>query len=545
MADNTPLVLIIRDGWGKAPLECAAAPDATNGVLHANTPVADVLMETALTTTVKTSGKSVGLPDGIMGNSEVGHQNIGAGRIVPQELMRLSMAAETGVFATNEVIQEVFRRGQDGHTAHIVGLVSDGCIHSDIAHLFALIDAIPSGSQVCIHIITDGRDTSPTSGLAFVTALEERIQNTSVRIASVMGRFYAMDRDQRWERVALAYEAMTGNQTSHPDTGENTIQTATRASSAIESYYENPSTPSQVGDEFITPTVIVSDDGVPIGQVGSGDSVFFFNYRGDRPRELTRAFILDDEEWTAVPRTPFTRGKQLQDIYFATMTNYERGLSVHGIAFDKPEPMSNILGEVLESHDISQLRCAETEKFPHVTFFFNDYREESFQGEERKLVPSPTDVSTYDLKPEMSAPEVTEIVVEALEDKNGPQVIVVNFANGDMVGHTGNFNAVVKSIEVVDEGCGRILEALNKKDGVAIVTADHGNAERTFNVETQSPDTAHTTYEVPLHIVGINQNAYAIRDGGILADIAPTMLEILGIEQPEAMTGQSLLTSIS
>ncbi|MEE2819560.1 MAG: 2,3-bisphosphoglycerate-independent phosphoglycerate mutase [Planctomycetota bacterium] len=545
MADNTPLVLIIRDGWGKAPPDCAAAPDATNGVLHANTPVADSLMETALTTTVKTSGKSVGLPDGIMGNSEVGHQNIGAGRIVPQELMRLSMAAETGLFATNEVIQEVFHRGQDGRTAHIVGLVSDGCIHSDIAHLFALIDAIPAGVQVCIHIITDGRDTSPTSGLAFVTALEKRIQNTNVRIASVMGRFYAMDRDHRWERVALAYEAMTGNQTSHPDTGENTIQTATRATSAIESYYENPSTPSQVGDEFITPTVIVGDDGMPIGQVSSGDSLFFFNYRGDRPRELTRAFILNDEEWITVPRTPFTRGNQLQDIYFATMTNYERGLNVHGIAFDKPDPMSNILGEILESHGISQLRCAETEKFPHVTFFFNDYREEPFQGEERELVPSPTDVSTYDLKPEMSAPKVTEKVVEALEDENGPQVIVVNFANGDMVGHTGNFNAVVKSIEVVDEGCGRILEALNKKDGIAIVTADHGNAERTFNVETQSPDTAHTTYDVLLHIVGIDQNAYAIRDEGILADIAPTMLEILGIEQPEAMTGQSLLTSIS
>ena len=545
MADNTPLVLIIRDGWGKAPPDCAAAPDTTNGVLHANTPVADALMETALTTTVKTSGKSVGLPDGIMGNSEVGHQNIGAGRIVPQELMRLSMAAETGLFATNEVIQEVFHRGQDGRTAHIVGLVSDGCIHSDIAHLFAIIDAIPAGVQVCIHIITDGRDTSPTSGLAFVTALEKRIQNTNVRIASVMGRFYAMDRDHRWERVALAYEAMTGNQTSHPDTGDNTIQTAISATSAIESYYENPSTPSQVGDEFITPTVIVGDDGMPIGQVSSGDSLFFFNYRGDRPRELTRAFILNDEEWITVPRTPFTRGNQLQDIYFATMTNYERGLNVHGIAFDKPDPMSNILGEILESHGISQLRCAETEKFPHVTFFFNDYREEPFQGEERELVPSPTDVSTYDLKPEMSAPKVAEKVVESLKDENGPQVIVVNFANGDMVGHTGNFNAVVKSIEVVDEECGRILEALNKKDGVAIVTADHGNAERTFNVETQSPDTAHTTYDVLLHIVGIDQDAYAIRDGGILADIAPTMLEILDIELPEAMTGQSLLVSIS
>ena len=545
MADNTPLVLIIRDGWGEAPPNCSAAPDATNGVLNANTPVADALTNTSLTTLVKTCGTSVGLPDGVMGNSEVGHQNIGAGRIVPQELMRLSMAAESGVFATNPVIQEVFRHGTDGHTAHLVGLVSDGCIHSDIAHLFALIDAIPTDANVCIHVITDGRDTSPTSGLAFVTALEERIQNTNIRIASVIGRFFAMDRDHRWERIAIAYEAMTGMQTTHPDDCGVGVQTATRATSAIEAYYDNPTMPSQVGDEFIPPTVIIGDDGLPVGQVHSGDSVFFFNYRGDRPRELTRSFILNDEEWAAVPRTPFARGTQLQNIYFATMTNYEKGLDVHGIAFDKPEPMPDILGEVLESNHISQLRCAETEKFPHVTFFFNDYREEPFQGEVRELVQSPTDVSTYDLKPEMSAPEVTAKVIAALEDEHGPQVIIVNFANGDMVGHTGNFDAVVKSIEAVDEGCGRILEVVRSRGGVAIVTADHGNAERTFNVNTQSPDTAHTTYDVPLHIVGVDQNTYTIRDGGILADIAPTMLEILGIDAPEAMTGQSLLTSVS
>ena len=545
MADNTPLVLIIRDGWGEVPPDCSTAPDATNGILNACTPVADDLMNTALTTRVKTSGTNVGLPEGVMGNSEVGHQNIGAGRIVPQELMRLSMAAEAGAFASNNVIQEVFRRGLEGRTAHIVGLVSDGCIHSDIAHLFALIDAIPTDANVCIHVITDGRDTSPATGLAFVTAVEERIQNTNIRIASVIGRYYAMDRDHRWERVALAYEAMTGIKTTHPDASGMVVQTATSATSAIESYYDSPSTPTQAGDEFITPTVIVDHDGMPVGQVNSGDSVFFFNYRGDRPRELTRAFVLNNTEWAAVPRAPFDRGQQLQDLYFATMTNYEKGLDVHGIAFDKPEPMPDILGEVLESNNITQLRCAETEKFPHVTFFFNDYKEEPFHGEARELVPSPTDVSTYDLKPEMSAHEVTTKVVEALEASDGPQVIIVNYANGDMVGHTGSFDAIVKSIEVVDEGCGRILEACQKKGGVAIVTADHGNAERTFNVKTQSIDTAHTTFDVPLHIVGLDQDAFAIRSKGILADIAPTMLEILGIEQPAAMTGHSLLTSIS
>ena len=545
MADNTPLVLIIRDGWGQAPPNCPDAPDKTNGIVNAHTPVADELFNRALTTMVQTSGLSVGLPEGVMGNSEVGHQNIGAGRIVPQELMRLSLAAESGAFASNNVIQEVFRHGQDGHTAHIVGLVSDGCIHSDIAHLFALIDVIPTDANVCIHVITDGRDTSPTSGLAFVSELEDRIRDTNVHIASVMGRFYAMDRDHRWERVALAYEAMTGIQTTHTDAGNVSVQTATSATSAIESYYNNPSTPSQLGDEFITPTVIVNNDGAPIGQVQPGDSAFFFNYRGDRPRELTRAFIFNDEEWAAVPRTPFVRGNQLHDIYFATMTNYEKGLGVHGIAFDKPEPMQDILGEVLESNNITQLRCAETEKFPHVTFFFNDYKEESYQGEVRELVPSPTDVSTYDLKPEMSAPEVTAKIVEALNDERCPQVIVVNFANGDMVGHTGNLEAIVKSIEAVDEGCGKILNACAQRGGVAIVTADHGNAERTLNVETQSPDTAHTTYDVPLHIVGIDRSAYAIRDGSVLADIAPTMLDILGIEQPKAMTGQSLLVSVS
>ncbi len=545
MADNTPLVLIIRDGWGEAPLNCSAAPDATNAVLKAKTPVADSLRDTALTAMIKTSGKSVGLPEGVMGNSEVGHQNIGAGRIVPQELMRLSMAAEKGEFATNKVIQEVFRRGRDGYTAHIVGLVSDGCIHSDIAHLFALIDAIPTDANVCIHVITDGRDTSPTSGLSFVTALEERIQNTNIKIASLMGRFYAMDRDHRWERVALAYEAMTGICTSHPDSKGTTVQTALSATDTIQQYYDSPSSPLQIGDEFITPTVITNSTGAPLGQIKSGDSVFFFNYRGDRPRELTRSFILDDTSWTSVPRTPFDRGQPLNDIFFATMTNYERGLNVHGIAFNKPEPMPKILGEVLESNDITQVRCAETEKFPHVTFFFNDYREEPFNGELRMLVPSPTDVSTYDLKPQMSASEVTTKVVETLEVINGPQVIIVNYANGDMVGHTGNFDAIVKSIEVVDEGCGRILDACHKRGGVAIVTADHGNAERTFNVETQSIDTAHTTYDVPLHIVGLDQGAYAIRNWGILADIAPTMLEILGIERPSVMTGESLLTSIS
>jgi 2,3-bisphosphoglycerate-independent phosphoglycerate mutase len=531
-----PVVLLIRDGWGTSP---NSSMDATNAIVQANTPIANSLFQNNPTTTIGTCGEHVGLPAGVMGNSEVGHQNIGAGRIVPQELMRLNIAIESGEFKTNDVINQAFSVGCNGGATHIIGLVSDGKVHSDIAHLFALLNVAPKESTVFIHVITDGRDCSPSAGLGFVEALEDKIRGTNATIASVTGRYWAMDRDNRWERVAVAYEAMTGITTTH-DLGESTpqIRTSFSASNAISSYYKKPIEANQSGDEFVIPTQIVDENNVPVGVVASGDAILFFNYRGDRPRELSKAFVLDDAQWEVVPRGPFDRGVRLHNLYYATMTNYESGLPVSAVAFNKPEPMKNILGEVLSKNNLQQFRCAETEKFPHVTFFFNDYKEEPFKGEERLLVQSPTDVATYDQKPQMSAESVCQGVLGQLASADCPQVIIVNFANADMVGHTGNFDAIVKAVEVVDECCGKIIHATTKLGGSLIITADHGNAERTWNFETNSPDTAHTTFDVPLHIVGVD---CVLRSGGILADIAPTILQLLGIEKPKEMTGTSLL----
>ncbi len=533
---HAPVELLGRDGWGLNP---DSSMDATNAIVQANTPIADSLFQNNQTTTIGTCGVQVGLPSGVMGNSEVGHQNIGAGRIVSQELMRLNIAMETGEFKTNSVIKKAFSVGCGKGATHIVGLVSDGKVHSDIAHLFALLGAAPKAATVFIHVITDGRDCSPSAGLGFVEALEDKIRGTNAKIASVMGRYWAMDRDNRWERVAVAFEAMTGIATTH-DFGESTpnIQTSFSASNAISNYYKNPSESNRSGDEFIIPTQIVDENNIPVGVVGSGDAVLFFNYRGDRPRELSKAFVLDDAQWAAVPRGPFKRGEKICDLFYATMTNYESGLPVSAVAFNKPEPMKNILGEVLSTNGLRQFRCAETEKFPHVTFFFNDYKEEPFEGEERLLVPSPTDVATYDQKPQMSAEGVCQGVLKQLASDDCPSVLIVNFANADMVGHTGNFDAIVKAVEVVDACCGRIIHATAKLGGSLIITADHGNAERTWNCETNSPDTAHTTFDVPLHVVGVD---CVLRSDGILADIAPTILQLLGVVKPAEMTGASLL----
>ena len=540
MVSQSPVLLIIRDGWGLNP---DTSMDEYNAILQADTPLADALFRDYPTTLIGTCGEKVGLPDGIMGNSEVGHQNIGAGRIVPQELMRLNLAVQRGEFDSNVVIQEAFSRSCDGHALHIVGLVSDGCVHSDVAHLFALLDCAPKHARIFIHVISDGRDCSPKSGLGFVDSLENHIQESSVTIASVSGRYWAMDRDNRWERIALAYEVMTGRKTTHKlQDGIPDVQTALRASDAIANYYEHPTEDNRTGDEFIVPTQIVDDAGKPIGIVQDGDSILFFNYRGDRPRELSRAFVLDDEAWSKVPRGSFDRGEKFNNLFFVTMTNYESDLPVSAVAFDKPKPMENILGDVLEQHGIGQFRCAETEKFPHVTFFFNDYREEPFGGETRLLVPSPTDVSTYDQKPEMSALHVCRKVVDQLQSDLCPAVIIVNFANADMVGHTGNFAAIVKAVEVVDECCSRIVEATLACGGSLIITSDHGNAEQTWNMKTNTPDTAHTNYDVPLHIVGTGYKQTELRNGGILADIAPTMLQMMDIPKPKEMTGMSLFS---
>jgi 2,3-bisphosphoglycerate-independent phosphoglycerate mutase len=536
VGNNTPVVLIVRDGWGLNP---NSTDDEHNAIVQANTPVADSLFEQYPTTMIQTCGESVGLPSGVMGNSEVGHQNIGAGRIVPQELMRLTAAAESGAFTVNPVISKAFATGCNGNTLHIIGLVSDGRVHSDIAHLFALLNAAPKQTRICIHVITDGRDCSPTSGLGFVEELEEHIHGTNAVIASVIGRYWAMDRDNRWERIAIAYEALTGTKTSHPLQSEMpSVTTSTHGSAAIAKYYDNPIDASHSGDEFIIPTQIVDGNGKPIGLIKDGDGVLFFNYRGDRPRELSKSFVLSDEDWAKVPRGPFNRGNKIENLYFATITNYESGLPVSGVAFDKPEPMKNILGAVLAKNGLKQFRCAETEKFPHVTFFFNDYREEPFDNEYRVLIPSPTDVATYDQKPEMSAKEVCQSVINQLDSDDCPEVLIVNFANADMVGHTGNLDAIVKAVEVVDFCCGNIIDATLEVGGSLIITADHGNAERTWNSETNCPDTAHTTYDVPLHIVG---TSYNLRGSGILADIAPTIVELMNISKPDEMTGTSLL----
>ena len=542
VAKQAPLVLIIRDGWGQHPLTPDATADAYNAIVQATTPVADMLSGEWPTTLIGTCGEHVGLPAGVMGNSEVGHQNIGAGRIVPQELMRLNLAARNGEFKTNQVITEIFSRGTSGHAVHIIGLVSHGRIHSDLDHLFALLDAAPTEARIFIHVITDGRDCSPTSALGFVEALEDHISGTNTVIASVMGRYWAMDRDHRWERVSLAFQVITGIQTDHPlGHGLPKTRTAFRASDVIAEYYEHPVDSSQAGDEFIIPTQIVNAEGEPIGVVQHGDAVFFFNYRGDRPRELCRAFVLGDDDWSNVPRGPFERGDMFSDLYFATMTNYESILPVTAVAFDKSEAMKDILGDVISSHGLQQVRCAETEKFPHVTFFFNDYREEPFDGETRLLIPSPTEVSTYDQKPEMSALEVCQSVLDTLELEDCPAVLIVNFANCDMVGHTGKLPAIIAAVECVDQCCGTIIDKTLALGGSLVITADHGNAERTWNVETNTPDTAHTTYAVPLHIVGEQWREIDMRSGGILADIAPTMLHMMGIQQPSSMTGTTLI----
>ncbi len=535
---DAPVILIVRDGWGCNP---DPAMDQWNAIVAARTPIADVLHEQWPTTLVGTCGEQVGLPTGVMGNSEVGHQNIGAGRIVPQELMRLNMAIDDGSFATNAVLMEAFSRTRTGHAVHIVGLVSDGCVHSDIAHVLALIDMAPTEGDVFVHVITDGRDCAPDAGGGFVRRIEDRIAGTNVRIATIMGRYYAMDRDNRWERVAVAWEAMTGRRANHPLRKDMPqAVTAYSALDAVQHYYENPSEPSRRGDEFIVPTTLVNDDG-PIGLVQESDAIIFFNYRGDRPRELTKAFVLDDGAWAAVPRGPFDRGPRFDDLYYATMTNYETNLPVSDVAFDKPPPMADILGDVVASAGLTQFRCAETEKFPHVTFFFNDYREEPFDGERRVLVPSPTDVTTYDQEPAMSADAVCEAVLSRLADAACESLIIVNFANGDMVGHTGDMDATVAAIECVDRCVGSIMDAALAVDARLLITADHGNAERMFNPETGMPDTAHTTYDVPLHVVRNNGRSLDLRTGGILADIAPTLLQLMDLPIPASMTGRSLI----
>ncbi|MCL2645484.1 MAG: 2,3-bisphosphoglycerate-independent phosphoglycerate mutase [Phycisphaerales bacterium] len=524
-----PFVLIIRDGWGQNP---HPEMDSYNTLKLAKHPVDDRLMRDFPNVLIHTSGEDVGLPAGVMGNSEVGHQNIGAGRIVDQETMRITRRIRDGSFFTNKTLVNAFAHAKKHHSqVHILGLCSDGRVHSDQEHAYALLAMAKKqnfpGDKVLIHAITDGRDTAPTSAVRYLAALDAKCKELGVgRIATVVGRFYIMDRDNRWDRVQTAYELLTENKGTKFDSAE----------AALKSYYANPSDPSRKGDEFVIPSVIANG-----GTIANNDAVIFFNYRGDRPREITKAFIYPNDRFAAEPNGGFKRNKVLTNLFFATMAGYEEGLPVH-VIFDKPEKMPDMLGDYLAMHGLSQFRSAETEKFPHVTFFFNDYREPPFPHEDRGLAPSPKDVKTYDLKPEMSARQVCDIVLKEIE-KNQHDVYVVNFANGDMVGHTGVIQAAIKAVEVVDECVGKIVDATLKHGGALIITADHGNCEQMWDPQNNCPHTAHTTYDVPLIVVDeqLKGKGVKLREGGRLADIAPTALKMMGLPKPPAMTGESLL----
>jgi len=522
-ANRPPVLLVIRDGWGKNPDPAQAGSNATE---LATTPCDDRLQATCPKTLIKAAGLDVGLPDGVMGNSEVGHENIGAGRIVDQELVRLNKLFSEGKLATNPVWHQILETVKAGGRLHLMGIVSDAGVHGMLEHLYGILKQAKADglSDVFIHAFTDGRDTPPQSGLGYVQQVDAKCAEIGVgRIATVCGRFWSMDRDNRWERVQQAYNLLTGRATE---------ATAGSAEEAVQNYYDAPLSESQVGDEFVSPTAIVGEDGNPLATFRHGDAVLFYNYRGDRPREITKAFVLDHFDG-------FDRGEKL-DLFYATMTEYEKGLPVHVVS-PKPEKLKNILGEVVANAGINQFRCAETEKNPHVTFFFNNYRDEAFPGEDRACPASPK-VPTYDLQPEMSADQVTAAAKEAiLSGKYG--LLVVNYANPDMVGHTGNLAAVTKAVEATDAGVGELLEALASRGGQAVVTADHGNCEQMWNPDTAGPHTAHTLNLVEIFVVGdgLTKDGTAMRPDGRLADIAPTVLDLMGLPKPAEMTGESLI----
>ena len=506
---HTPLALIIMDGYG------LAEPGPGNAIAAAHTPVLDELYATVPHTRLAASGRAVGLPDGQMGNSEVGHLNIGAGRVVYQELTRIDAAIEDGSIFANEVLDEAIDGAvADGRSVHFMGLLSDGGVHSHRDHLYALVRmaARRGATRIFVHCFLDGRDVSPTSGVRFVADLETFLDEEGVgRIATVMGRYYAMDRDNRWERVEKAYHAIV--------LGEG-VRASDPVATVEASYADG------VTDEFVVPTVIM-DDGVPVATVRDGDALVFFNFRPDRAREITRAIVDPDFAGFDRARTP--------DVRFVCLTEYDPEIPAP-VAFPKDLP-SCVLADVLAATGLRQLHIAETEKYAHVTFFLNGGAEEPKSGEERILVPSPR-VATYDLQPEMSAPGVTDELVAAI-DAERADVYIVNYANCDMVGHTGVFDAAVAAVEAVDAGVGRVVEATLAKGGAALITADHGNAEAMLEPDGSGPFTAHTLSDVPLIAVGTE--ATALDDGGILADVAPTVCALLGIDQPEEWTGRSLL----
>ncbi|AQQ70894.1 2,3-bisphosphoglycerate-independent phosphoglycerate mutase [Limihaloglobus sulfuriphilus] len=511
-----PYVMIIRDGWGHNP---NPADDKFNAIKVADTPADDMLMSEYPNTLIHTSGEDVGLPEGTMGNSEVGHQNIGAGRIVYQESVRLTLAIRDGSFFENETLLKAVENAKaNGGKLHLMGLCSDIGVHSLLGHLYGLLELAKRNglSEVYLHALTDGRDSPPTSGADYLQQIEAKMAQIGVgKIASIQGRFYGMDRDNRWERVVQAYENITRGNGGK----------AGSAAEAMKASYEKGET-----DEFVKPLCITDESGKPVALVEDGDSVIFFNFRGDRPREITRAFVDDDFN-------NFDRGKKL-DITYVCMTEYDRTINAP-VAFPKPAKMKNIFGEYTGDLGLRQFRCAETEKYAHVTFFFNDYREEPFPGEDRQIIPSPK-VETYDLKPEMSAHEVCDTVLEHI-DSGKYDIIVTNFANPDMVGHTGILEAAVKACHTVDLCVGRILDKVKELGGAALVLADHGNSEKMADGSADVPFTAHTTGDVPLVVFDEDFKNCKLRGGGRLADVVPTFLDMMGLEKPEEMTGESLI----
>ena len=506
-----PTVLMILDGYGLNPRQDG------NAVAEANTPVMDSLMKEYPFVKGNASGMAVGLPDGQMGNSEVGHLNMGAGRIVYQELTRITKEIMDGTFFENERLLKAIENCKANQSdLHLFGLLSDGGVHSHITHLYGLLELAKRNQikQVYVHAFLDGRDTPPSSGKDFCIALENEMEKIGIgQVASVSGRYYAMDRDNNYQRVKFAYDALTK--------GEGL--TANSGTEAIQNSYDKGET-----DEFVMPPVVVKE-GTPVATIKDKDSVIFFNFRPDRAREITRAFC--DEEFAG-----FEREKRL-DLCFVCFSDYDKTIGNKLVAFTKVA-ITNTFGEFLAANKKTQARIAETEKYAHVTFFFNGGVEVPNEGEDRILVNSPK-VATYDLKPEMSAYEVCDKLVEAITaDKY--DVIIINFANPDMVGHTGVELAAIKAIEVIDECVGKTVEAIKKVNGALFICADHGNAEQLVDYVTGEPFTAHTTNEVPFILVNYDE-AYTLKEGGCLADIIPTMIEIMGMEKPKEMTGTSLL----
>jgi 2,3-bisphosphoglycerate-independent phosphoglycerate mutase len=495
------------DGWGHNP------DPKNNAVAMARKPNFDGLWKEFPHTFIRTDGPFVGLPEGQMGNSEVGHLNLGAGRIIKMDVTRIDDMIESGELANNEALRQAMEHGRK-KKLHLLGLCSQGGVHSQITHLYALLEMAKKQNveRVYVHCFMDGRDKPPESGIDYVRELQGKLKEIGVgKIATISGRYYAMDRDKRWERVEKAFRAMVageGNRASDP------VQ-------VMQASYD-----AKVTDEFVVPTVIVDEDGKPAAKIEDEDAVIFFNFRADRARQMTRA--LNDPALEQPPRELMPKS-----LRFVTMTQYDRTFDFpHVIDAERPE---RILGEVISERGWRNLRTAETEKYPHVTYFFNGGREKPFDGEEREMVASPK-VATYDLQPEMSAYGICDIVVKGIE--SGFDLIVVNFANGDMVGHTGNIEAAVKAIETVDDCLGRIREPLEKKGGAWIVTADHGNADLMVDPETGQPHTYHTTFPVPLILMSEFQGK--LKDDGSLRDIAPTILGVLGAEKPAEMTGRDL-----